>query len=83
MKGYKESFINLSEHESPQKVKLGDDYQYHIKGFGEASYKIDSGKYMKIKDMLYVLGLMNNILSIFALDAKGMRVTFVRGQVII
>ena len=28
MMGYKESFINIFEHESPQKVKLGDDYQY-------------------------------------------------------
>ena len=26
MTGFKESFVNISEHESPQKVKLGDDY---------------------------------------------------------
>ena len=31
MIGYKESFINISKHESPHKVKLGDDYQYPIK----------------------------------------------------
>ena len=31
---YKESFINMSEHESPHKVKLGDDYQFPIKGSG-------------------------------------------------
>ena len=24
--GYKESFANMSKHESPHKVKLGDDY---------------------------------------------------------
>ena len=30
--GYKESFINIFEHESPHKVKLWDDYQYPIKG---------------------------------------------------
>ena len=30
MTGYKESFINMFEHESPNKVKLGDDYQYPI-----------------------------------------------------
>ena len=41
MTGYKESFNNLIEHESPHKVKLGDDYQYPIKGSGEASYKLD------------------------------------------
>ena len=32
MTGYKESFINLSKHDSPHKVKLMDDYQYPIKG---------------------------------------------------
>ena len=26
MKGFKESFVKLSKHESPHKVKLGDDY---------------------------------------------------------
>ena len=34
MMGFKESFVRLSEHESPHKVKLGDDYQYPIKGSG-------------------------------------------------
>ena len=82
MTGYKESFINMSEHESPHKVKLGDNYQYPIKGSGVASYKLDSGKSLKMKDVLYVLGLKKNLLSISALDAKGMRVAFVDGQVL-
>ena len=43
MTGFKESFVKLSEHNSPHKVKLGDDYQYPIKGIGESSYKLDSG----------------------------------------
>ena len=38
MMGFKESFVKLYEHESPHKVKLGDDYQYPIKGSGESSY---------------------------------------------
>ena len=67
---YKESFVNVFEHESPQKVKLGDDYQYPIKGSGEASYKLDSGKSLKMKDVLYVPGLKKNILSISALFCK-------------
>ena len=58
-------------------MKLEDDYQYPIKGGGESSYKLDSGKSMKMKDVLFVPGLKNNLLSISALDAKGMRVSFV------
>ena len=35
MTRFKESFVRQSKHESPHKVKLGDDYQYPIKGSGE------------------------------------------------
>ena len=82
MTGFKESFMKLFEHESPHKVKLGDDYQYPIKGNGEASYNLDFGKYMNMKDVLFVQGLKKNFLSIYALDAKGMTVAFIDGQVI-
>ena len=73
----------MSEHESPHKVKLGDDYQYPIKGSGVASYKLDSGNSLKMKDVLHVPELKKNLLSISALDAKGMRVAFVDGQVLL
>ena len=60
-------------------MKLRDGYQYPIKGSCEASYKLDSRKSMKMKDVLFVPGLKKNLLSISALDAKGMRVSFVYG----
>ena len=82
MTGFKESFVKLSNHESPHKVKLGDDYQYPIKGSDKSSYKLDFGKSMKMKDVLFVPGLKNNLLSFSTLDAKGMRVAFIYGQVI-
>ena len=72
MTGFKESSMRLSEHESPHKVNLGDDYQYPIKGSGEYSYKLDSGKSLTMKELLFVPGLKKNLLSISALDAKGM-----------
>ena len=82
MTRYKESFVNMFEHGSPDKVKLGDDYQYPIKGSGESSYKLNAEKYLNMKDVLYVPGLKKNLLSISALDAKGMRIAFVDGQVL-
>ena len=79
MTGYKKSFVNMFEHDSPHKVKLGDDYQYPINGSGEYSYKLDSGKSLKMKDVLYVPGWKKNLLSISTLDAKKIRVAFVDG----
>ena len=69
MTGFKESFVKISEH----------DYQYPIKGSGESSYKQDSGKSMKMKDVRFVPGLKKILLSISALDAKGMRFAFING----
>ena len=70
MTGFKDSFVKLSEHESPHKVKLGDENQYLIKGSGESSYMLDSGQYLKMKNVLFVPGLKKNLISISALDAK-------------
>ena len=78
MTRFKEYFVKLSEHDSPHKVKLGDDYQYPIKGSGESSYKLR--KSIKMKDVLFVPRLKKNLLCISALDARGMRVTFIDGQ---
>ena len=63
-------------------MKLGDDYQYPIKGSGESSYNLDFEKSMKMKDVLFVPGLKKNLLSISTLYAKGIRVAFIDGQVI-
>ena len=79
MIGYKDSLSCLVQKESPHKVMLGDDSQYPIKGMGEASYKLDSGKSMKMKAVMYVLGLKKNLISISALNKKGLRVSFVDG----
>ena len=82
MTGYKNYLSTLIERESHQKVKLGDDYKYPIKGVGEASYKLESGKLLKMKDVLYVPSLKKNLLSISGLEKKGFRVAFVDGQVL-
>ena len=63
MTGYKDSLSFLVQKDSPHKVMLGDDSQYPIKGMGEATYKLDSRKSMKMKDVLYVSELNKKPLS--------------------
>ena len=82
MTGQKKTLSKLKEKNSPQKVSLGDDYQYPIKGIDEASYKVDSGNPSKMKEVLYVPSLKKNLLSIATLDKKGYRVAFIDGQVL-
>jgi hypothetical protein len=63
-------------------VTLGDDYQYPIKGVGESNHKLSSWNSLKIKDVIYVLGLTKNLLSISSLEKKGFRVSFIDGEVL-
>jgi hypothetical protein len=82
MTGDKDTLSSLLEKKSYHKVSLGDDYQYSIKGLGEATYKLDSRTPMRMKDVLYVSGFKKNLLSISALDKKGFRVALVYGEII-
>jgi hypothetical protein len=42
MMGKRNTLSCISEKNFCQKVTLGDDYQYPIKGVGESNYKLDS-----------------------------------------
>jgi hypothetical protein len=81
MTGQRNILSCISEKKFSQKVTLGDDYQYPIKGVGELNHKLNSRNSLKMKDVLYVLGLKKNLLSISALDKKGFRFSFIDGEV--
>jgi transposase InsO family protein len=82
MMGERNILSCISEKKFSQKVTLGDDYQYPIKGVGESNHKLNSGNSLKMKDVLYVSGLKKNLLSISALEKKGFRVAFIDGEVL-
>jgi hypothetical protein len=79
MTGQRDILSFLLEKKFSHKVTLGYDYQYPIKGVGDSNYKINSGTPMKMKDVLYVPGLKNKLLSISSLENKGFRVAFIDG----
>jgi hypothetical protein len=80
MTGQRDILSCLSEKKFSQKVTLGDDYQYPIKGVGESNYKLNSRTSMKMKDVLYVQGLTKNLLSIPTLEKKGFIFSFIDGK---
>jgi hypothetical protein len=80
MMGKRNILSFISEKKFSQKVTLGDDYQYPIKGVGESNHKLNLGNSLKMKDVVYVPGLKKNLLSISALEKKGFRVAFIDGE---
>jgi hypothetical protein len=61
MTGKKNTLSCISEKKFSQKVTLGDDYQYPIKGVGESNYKLDSENSITMKYVLYVPGFTFHI----------------------
>jgi hypothetical protein len=82
MTGQRNILSCISEKKFSQKVTLGYDYQYPIKGVGESNHKLNSWNSLKMKEVLYVPGLKKNLLSISALEKKGFRVAFIDGEVL-
>jgi hypothetical protein len=82
MMGQRDILSSILAKNFSQKVTLGDDYQYPIKGVGESNHKLDSGNSLKIKDVLYVPGLTKNLLFISDLENKGFKFSFIDGEVL-
>ena len=61
-------------------IELGDNSTYSIQGFGCISFQLSSGDAIHTEDILYVLGLLKNLLFVFVLEDKGFRVIFMDNQ---
>jgi transposase InsO family protein len=82
MTGQRNILSCISEKKFSQKVTLGDDYQYPIKGVGESNHKLNLGNSLKMMDVLYVPRLKKNLLCISSLEKKGFRVAFMDGELL-
>jgi hypothetical protein len=67
MMGDQARLSNLNERKTSYKVELGDKSTYPVEGFGQASVKLESGNHVHLRNVLYVLGLEKNIVSISCL----------------
>jgi hypothetical protein len=82
MTGDQDRLSNLNEKKTLYKVELGDKTTYPVEGFGQASIKIKIGNYVHLSNVLYVLGLEKNLVSISCLEDKGNKIAFVDGKVL-
>ena len=76
MTGHRHYFSSLSEEEFGFEILLGDDYAYHPKGVRTVRFERETDKPLYLSDVLYVLGLKKNLVSVLALEDKGYKVSF-------
>jgi hypothetical protein len=82
MTGDQARLSNLNEKKTSHKVDLGDKITYPVEGFGQASVKLKTCNNVHLSNVLYVLGLEKNLVSISFLEDKGNQIDFVDGKVL-
>jgi hypothetical protein len=78
-----ELFSNLMEKDLDVYVQLGDDAKHAVKGEGTIAFQLELGGLLDAQDVLYVLDLKNNLLSVSVMEDKGFVVNFQRGKTLI
>jgi hypothetical protein len=79
----KEFFTRLQEGGVNLVIELEDERRYKAQGVGIVSFQRESSKPLWIANVLYVLGLTKNLISVSTLEDKGYEVTFCKGRVFV
>jgi hypothetical protein len=64
-------------------IELRDDRRYKAQGVGTILFKRELGKPLWFFNVLYVMGLTKNLISVSTLEDKGYEVTFRKGRVFV
>lgn len=83
MTGSHEHLSKLVKNKIAQRVELGDNDKYVLKGIGCSTFQLELGGNVSINNILYVPGLNKNLLCISSLEDKWNRISFVDGTVLL
>jgi hypothetical protein len=78
----RENLIDLTQCGDAE-VVLGDDREVKVAGCGTVSFQRESLPPMTLTEVLYVLGLKKNLVSVSTIEEKGYEVLFHDGQVVL
>eukprot|EP00253_Pinus_taeda_P030461 PITA_30461 len=81
MLGDKTIFSTLEEKDLQIRIEMGDDGKYHVLGEGTVVFQREHGSPLSLSNVMYVLGLKKNLVSIAMLEDKGYDVFFSLGKV--
>ena len=76
----KELFSDLKEKDLQMHIEMGDDGRYSATEIGTITFERDLGKPFMLKDVMHVLGLKKNLVSVAILEDRGYDVVFSEGK---
>jgi len=62
-------------------IILGDNATYPVKGIRTITLHLNQGQTLHLQEVPYVLDLKKNLVSIYAMEDKGFKVSFIDGNV--
>ena len=78
MTGDKELFSELEEKDLQMHIEMGNDGRYSVTG--TITFERESGNPFLLKNVMHVLGLKRNLVSVTMLEDKGYDVVFSEGK---
>eukprot|EP00253_Pinus_taeda_P003752 PITA_03752 len=82
MTGAWEFLSELAERALDIEIVLGDEHTMRVVGVGVVTFERKSLPPLKVMDVLYVLGMKKNLISVSAMEEKGFDITFSGGRVL-
>ena len=71
MKGCREFFSDLEEKDLHIHIDLGEDRRYNVTRIGTVTFKRESISLLRLKYVMFVPGLKNNLSSVVVLEDRG------------
>ena len=71
MTGYGDHLVDMVQREFQEKVVLGDDARYAMKGTMATSFQFDYGKTLQMRDVFLVPGMTSNLIAVSTLEDEG------------
>jgi hypothetical protein len=76
MTSVREHLTDLTDTEVRMEIDLGDDTLVRVVGIGIVTFQRDGMPPILLRDVLYVLGLKKNLISVSTLQDRGLEVSF-------
>jgi len=76
MTGNRDFFSDLEEKYLQRNIEFGDDGRYNTTGIGTITFQRQSSSHLRIKDVMFVLGLKKNLIFVVVLKESGYDVIF-------
>jgi len=80
MTGCRDFFSDIEEKDLQMHIEMGDVGRYSVIGIGTVTFQRESASPLRLKDVMIVLGLKKNLVSIAILEDHGYDVIFNKGK---